>query len=156
MLNQNIIQQPQATLTQPFVPANFMATPGGGFRFGQDRINFFAHLATLTPAPRLNINFGDGTQFRVKNEPNEMTQANGEANGINQNSQKSKPKIAFGGHCFGEAKNKQNAKLQLVSEAAQSREIKIMVRFNHHANELFGISNQSQVPVFLKASRSEN
>jgi hypothetical protein len=63
MFQHTFIEQPQAKPIQPLVPANFMGTPGGGFRFGQARIDFLAHLATLTPSPQLKINFGDGKQF---------------------------------------------------------------------------------------------
>jgi hypothetical protein len=68
MFNHTFTQQPEATPITPLVPVNFMGTPGGGFRFGQRRIDFLAHLATLTPAPKLQINFGDGKQFQINQD----------------------------------------------------------------------------------------
>lgn len=51
MSNYIIPQTTKTTPTEPLVPVNFMGTPVGGFRFGQARIDFQAHLATLVPAP---------------------------------------------------------------------------------------------------------
>ena len=65
----NITQTTQAITTEPLVPVNFMGTPVGGFRFGQARIDFQAHLATLVPAPQLKINFGTHEFTRLKRSP---------------------------------------------------------------------------------------